>query len=37
MRMRDVMIAPVICAEEWQTLAHACQAAVGLVTPFDLL
>ena len=22
MRMRDVMIAPVICAEEWQTLAH---------------
>ena len=22
MRMRDVMITPVICAEEWQTLAH---------------
>ena len=22
MKMRDVMITPVICAEEWQTLAH---------------
>ena len=35
MRMRDVMITPVICAEEWQTLAHVRR--VMLLHEFTIL
>ena len=35
MKMRDVMIAPVICAEDWQTLAHVRR--VMLLHEFSIL
>ena len=35
MKMRDVMITPVVCAEEWQTLAHVRR--VMLLHEFTIL